>query len=139
MSLFEPLPATDDGPSPLELALDLDDEGIRLWRQQGSSVWMASWTDISALGTVEDGRLPDGRRGLLVALTTTDGESRVIAVPCRRPGAAGSRIRAAARRRGVDPDRPDRRVPLPIALGAVAGVGALVTWLLLLAGHVVAR
>jgi hypothetical protein len=30
-------------------------------------------------------------------------------------------------------------VPLPIALGVVACVGALVAWLLLLAGHVVVR
>lgn len=75
----------------------------------------------------------------MVAVTTVDGESHLIAVPSRRPGAAGAKIRATARRHRADPDRPDRRVPLPIVLGVVAVTAALVAWLLLVAGHVVPR
>lgn len=75
----------------------------------------------------------------MVAVTTVDGERHLIAVPSRRPGAAGAKIRATARRHRADPDRPDRRVPLPIVLGVVAVTAALVAWLLLVAGHVVPR
>jgi hypothetical protein len=120
-------------------ALDLDGEGVRLSRPEGDTLWSAPWSDVSMLGITDEGRLPDGRRGVVVAVTTSDHEDRLIAVASRRPGASAARIRATARRHRVDPDRPDRRVPLLIALGFVVVSGALVTWLLLVAGHVVAR
>ena len=129
---------SEGSPGP-ELTLDLDDEGIRLSRPEGDTRWASPWADVSTLRTTGEGRLPDGRRGLIVAATTADGESRLLAVGSRRPGAAGARIRAVARRHRVDPDRPDRRVFLPVAIGVVAVSGALVAWLLLAAGHVVAR
>jgi len=105
----------------------------------GDIPWSTPWSGVSTLGVTHEGRLPDGSRGLVVAVGTADDGDRQIAVASRRPGAAGARIRAIARRRRVDPDRPDRRVPLLIVLGVVALSGALVAWLLLLAGHVVAR
>ncbi|HUA95384.1 MAG TPA: hypothetical protein VMB82_07625 [Acidimicrobiales bacterium] len=122
-----------------DAALDFDAEGIRLSRQDGDLLWSTPWSDVSMLAVTDEGRLPDGSRGLVVVVTTADDGDRQIAVASHRPGAAGARIRATARRRLVDPDRPDRRVPLPIVLGVVAVSGALVVWLLLLAGHVVAR
>lgn len=117
--------------------LDIDAEGVRLSQGGSAAPWSASWGEVTALSATDRRPLPDGRRGVVVTVTTGDGGKRSIGVPTRRPGAVAARIGATARRHRTDPDRPDRRVPLLIALPVVAVAAAAVAWLLLAAGHLV--
>lgn len=133
-------PGSPEAPGSIEatgLELVLDGEGLRLLRPDGSTVRAAPWADVAALAVADPSWAPDLGRGMTVDVISSEGRRTRLFVPARRPGAVAARLRAVARRRRVDPDTPDRRVPAVVAVGVVAVSGALVTWLLLLAGHVI--
>ncbi|MGH9091911.1 MAG: hypothetical protein ACRDZR_11130 [Acidimicrobiales bacterium] len=117
--------------------LVLDGDGLLLLRPNGSTVRAAAWTEVAALAVADPSWSPDLGRGVTVDVTSWDRRRTRLFVPARRPGAVAARLRAVARRHRVDPGTPDRRVPAVVAVGVVAVSGALVTWLLLVAGHVV--
>lgn len=129
-------PGAPHGPGATGLELVLDGEGLRLLGPGGTTVRAAPWGDVASLAVADPPPATDLGRGVAVTVTSAGGRRTDLFVPARRPGAVAARLRAVARRRRVDPDAPDRRVPAVVAVGVVAVSGALVTWLLLLAGHV---
>jgi hypothetical protein len=129
----------DAPPTPVTAGLELvlDGDGVRLVRPDGSTLRSAPWGEVSALAATDPSWSPDLGRGVAVDVTSADGRRTRLFVPARRPGAVAARLRAVARQCRVDPDAPDRRAPVLVVGGLVAASGALVTWLLLVAGHVI--
>ncbi len=127
-----------DGPAAVPgLQITFDGAGITVAKDNGTAVWSTTWVETAELATPERSKLPDGRSGVVVVVTTRLERTHRFVVPAEKPAALEAALGSLAHRHGVAPLPTVKTQSLPIVIGAVVVAAAAVAVLLLAAGHVI--
>jgi hypothetical protein len=133
------LALSDEGPTAIpDLGLEFDGAGITLRKADGDLIWQIDWVCVTAIGTAERSQLPDGSRGVVLEVATTEPRTHRFIVPAGKPSSIEAAIYSLAAARGLPELVNPRRVPPFTAVMVLCAAVAVITVLLLAAGHVFA-
>ncbi len=119
------------------LVLELGEGGVTLSKEDDVTIWTTPWEDVAEIATPERSDLPDGSKGLVCVVTTRQRRSHRFVIASGDPSALEAALFSFAIEHGVRTDVPERSVPAIIAGAVLLATTAVVTLLLLMAGHVI--
>ncbi len=119
------------------LQLDIDTRGLTVAKADGTMVWQVEWTEVAELSTPERSRLPGGQEGVVLAVATHEAREHRFVLPAPDQASVEASLGTVASARGLVPAESGRRLPVVLVVAVVLMTAAVVTALLLAAGHVI--
>jgi hypothetical protein len=132
------LSSLSDGPGAIaNLQLELGEGAITLTKEDGVTIWTTPWEEVTEIATPDRADLPDGSKGVVWVVTTRQRRSHRFVIASDDPSALEAALSSSGIEHGVRSDVPDRSVPAIVAVAVLVATAAVVTLLLLMAGHVI--
>ncbi len=120
------------------LTLTLHQRGLALNKADGERVWSSPWSDLAEMSPIERSELPDGRPGVVIAVTERGGgRQHRFVLATDDPAQTEVTVRGRAAAHGVRTTRQKRAVSKALTALVVVAALATMTLLLLSAVHVI--